>query len=393
MAVLSGLSLSSRALTLEEALATASEKSPELRAARAEAQAAAAEARGAALWENPELEFEAEGIGGDNIGADSAEYTVMLSQEFPMVGKTASRREIAGYSTDAARLEMRAAGREFEAVVRGAFVGLQAEEEILSVQNQQVELAEEFLATIQKRRDAGAASEIDVLSAEMAVEQSRIDRQAAENTAAAARNRLARLLGVPEVRKTDGDFFQPLEKPAVSLSAEAVPVLQVFQTLEKQAQAESRLAEKSRIPDLTLGAGARYEEDGNVHTYLFAASIPLPLFNRGQSDVLAAGLRSQASAALREQARRDLEQEVDQLVSEFEMSVAEATRCRETLLPKAERAVELMMDGAASGRYGRREQIEARQALAEIQVRAVEAQRAAWKAQAQLLKFRAGDDQ
>jgi hypothetical protein len=53
-----GLSLSTQALTLDDALRLSAENSPELRTAHAEAQAASAEIQSAAVWETPELEFE-----------------------------------------------------------------------------------------------------------------------------------------------------------------------------------------------------------------------------------------------------------------------------------------------------------------------------------------------
>jgi cobalt-zinc-cadmium efflux system outer membrane protein len=157
--------------------------------------------------------------------------------------------------------------------------------------------------------------------------------------------------------------------------------------LEKKAEAEVALARSARVPDVTLGAGTRYEEDGNIHSYLFSASIPLPLFNRGNAAALAAGLRAEAVRFEQETARRNLETELREALAKFELSSAEAARFRTVILPKAERAVALIQESYASGRYGWLERVEVQQALTENRMNAIEAQSAALRAQAQLLKF------
>jgi outer membrane protein, heavy metal efflux system len=237
MTVVAGLSLSAQALTLDEALKTAAEISPEIHAARAQTQAATEEVRSAALWKNPELELEAEGIGGDQSGTDAAEYSVMVSQEFPMFGKTARRREVARYAAEAAHFEQLDTQREVETRIRRAFADAQAAEQLVEAHRGQVALSADFLSTVQARRDAGAASELDLISAEMQAEESRIELENAQRNLGVALRRLARLTSLSRVRKTDGVFFQPLENPVRPERIDAVPQLQIFQTLEKKEAA------------------------------------------------------------------------------------------------------------------------------------------------------------
>jgi cobalt-zinc-cadmium efflux system outer membrane protein len=387
-----GLSFSVPALTLDEVLNKALEQSPELRAARAAADAAGADARQAALWENPELEVEAEGLGGDNSGLDSAEYTALISQEFPMFGKLHRDRAVAGYAADAARFNVQETALDFEVRVRKAFVNLQAAEHIDEIRAQQLRLAEDFLKTARKRHEAGAASEMEVLRAEMELEEKAGEKTAAGKRLEAARNRLARLSGVPDIGKTEGDFFQTLEVSDVFSLKSSHPVLQRFQTLEKQADAEFLREKLAWLPDVTLSAGARYEEDGNVHTYLVGAAFPLPLFNRGQAGRAAALFRAETARAETELVRRELELELAELIAEFETASAEALRVREQRLPKAERAAELCREGYSSGRYGWMEMIEMQQLLEETRVQNAEAQREAWMAHIELSKFKLGEE-
>jgi cobalt-zinc-cadmium efflux system outer membrane protein len=387
-----GLSLNCPALTLEDALAKASEQSPELRAVRAEAQAADAESRVASLWQNPELELEAEGIGGNNRGTDSAEYTALISQEFPLFGKLRKDRAVADYAAAAARLSVLETLRGFEVLVRKTFVDLQAAEKLLEVRAQQMALAEDFLQTAQRRHQAGAASEMEVLRAEMELEKNRGEQLKTEKSVAAIRRRLAQLTGFPAIGKTEDDFFQPLELSGIAMLNHSHPMLQRFQTLEKQAGAELVREKVEWLPDVTLSAGTRYEEDGNIQTYLFGAAFPLPLFNRGRAGSVAASLRVDAARAQTDAVRRELEYELDALMGDFETASADAVRVRELLLPKAERAVELSREGYVSGRYGWLQLIEMQQILEETRIQSIEAQHAAWMAYIELLKFKTGEE-
>ena len=385
-----GLSVSTQALTLDEALKSVAGKSPELRAARAEAEASRADIRAASAWSNPELEFESEGIGGDYKGTDSAEYSLMLSQEFPTSGKIRKGRMAASHAASAASAAVLEAGRDVESAVRQVFADAQAAQEVLAVREQQLALAEELVSVSQKRREAGAASELEVLRAEMMLESGRGEKLSAEKMCGATQLKLAKLLGFPGFGKLEGDFFQLLEIPKGLAFRTTHPALQRFQALENEADAKTALAKSSQLPDVTFGAGARYEEDGNAHSYLFSASIPLPLFSRGRAETLAAGLRAEAVRFGNEAARREIEIELGSALAEFESAVADVVRCRDVLCPKAERSVELIRSDA-SGRYGWLERIEVQQVLAETRIRMIEAQRTALKAHAELLKFYTGE--
>src|SRR3546814_5339254 len=49
------------------------------------------------------------------------------------------------------------------------------------------------------------------------------------------------------------------------------------------ADAGVRLARSQRVPDLTLGAGARRLEQTNDTAAIFSLSIPIPMFNNGRA--------------------------------------------------------------------------------------------------------------
>lgn len=379
-------------LTLEQALELARQNSPELRAARAEALAARQDVRAAGRWSNPELAFDAEGAGGDNNGFDRAEYTLGIAQEFPISGKTGNDREAARHAQQAATYATAHASLEFETTVRSAFIQVLAWQETVAVRNRQETLAQEFLAAVDTRHAAGGASELDRIQAEVQLEKVRLENQVAEKHLATARSTLAARLGVAasDMESLSGDLYEPMEMPEVAVR-DSLPSLQRFQALESQARAEGRRAMSMGIPDLTLGAGAKYEADGDIQTYTFGASIPLPVFGTGRAESAAAGFRADALNAEHEKARRELQQELTEAAAEYETASAEALRYKQILIPMAEKAYGLGRDGYEAGRYSALELISVQQNLVESNLRYIEALRSARLAQTQLIKFTSGE--
>jgi len=385
--------LVSGTLTLEQALVLARENSPALLASQMEAQAAGQEIHQAGVWANPELEFEAEGVGGSMSGTAAAEYTLALSQEFSLSGKPGKKREMARYAARAAEFSTIEMELELEIAVRKSFIETLAQWEINLARVEQERLAREFSDTARMRHKAGGASELELLEADVALEEISMEKARSEQTLAAASKELALLIGRPYPGKLQGDFFQILKIPAEIGGADSHPTLRRFQALEKQAGAEVVFEKADRIPDLTLGGGVRYINEEDIHTFVLGASIPLPLFNSNQACCDAAKLRARAAAAETRAVRRDLEREMTATATVFETAVAEAAHCRERLLPKARRVYEVCQEGYATGRYSWLELIMAQQTLTETRIRYIEAQREAQLALVELNKYFTGEDE
>ncbi len=379
-------------LTLEQALELAQTHSPELRAARAELLATGETIRAAGRWTNPSLEFEAESLGGDYSGFDQGEYSLGILQEFPTSGKLGKAKAVARHSQSVAGQALRQVERDFSLRVRTAFIELQAQEELTAIQRKREKLAQEFFDAAAARHTAGGASELDTLQAEVQLEEAQLERNAAEQNLTGSRAALAGLVGVPSLGKPRGDFFQPLESLGVAEVDLSYPALMEFQALEAQTRAEGGLARSQGIPDLELGVGVRYEADSEVQSYLLGASIPIPVFRTGRRESAAALLRADAVALQRERMLRDLNLELTQRQVEYETAAAKASRYRETLLPKANKAYELSRAGYDSGRYSALELVIVQQRLATTHIRHIEAQRDALIARAQLNQLTSGDE-
>lgn len=376
-------------LTLDQALALARKQSPELRAARAQALAAGQDIRAAGLWNNPELGFEMEGIGGDNNGFGRGEYTLGISQELPISGKTRKAKDVAQYGLKAAEQAVQLSEREFDVMVRTAFTKVIALQEIAKVGKDQEILARGFAEAATKRYEAGGASELDTLQADSRYEEARLATLSIEKQLEAAMKNLASLLGVTsaEMGRPFGELYEALADAGTVAVGASYPALQQFQSLEDQARAEAKLARSQGIPDLTLGAGVRYEAEGDNQSFVVGASIPLPFIKRGRYESAASMLRADAISAERDRLERDLQQDLTRLSVKYETAFVEAKRHREILLPKAAKGYELSREGYEAGRYSALEVIIAQQHFTETNIQYIKSLLDARLALAEMTKY------
>src|SRR3546814_11408089 len=73
------------------------------------------------------------------------------------------------------------------------------------------------------------------------------------------------------------------------------------------ADAGVRLARSQRVPDLTLGAGARRLEQTNDTAAIFSLSIPIPMFNNGRAALSQATAERQSADARSEEHTSELQ--------------------------------------------------------------------------------------
>ncbi|MEN7973094.1 MAG: TolC family protein [Verrucomicrobiota bacterium] len=377
------------ALTLDRALELARKNSPELRAAQIHAQATKSAMAASGRWENPKLEFEAEGLGGDMDPYQDAEYMLGIMQKFPIGGKLEKEREAARHAAGASGHE--AAERELEVLekVRKAFVELLAQQETDKVRAEQEELGRALVKVAQRRLETGAGSELEVVQAELVLEETILSQTCCFGDLEAARVRLASLMGVPvkELALLTGSFYEPVLPEDLAVD-DACPQLQRLEAKASQLRSEALRARAGDVSDLSLGAGYKHDAREDISTFVFSASVPLPFSRRGRAEHAAGILRSEALMEEREYRRMELMRELATGVALFTGAMAEVDLMKNKLMPKAEEAYELSRSGYEAGRFSWLELIAAQQSLAEIRIRYIDSLRDAHLALARISKFR-----
>jgi len=383
-----GVSLSSQALTLDEALERARQTSPELRAARMHSQAAEKGIDAAGLWKNPTLKFVSEGVGWDNDLFSQGEYTASLSQEFQLGGKQKKARAVAAQVIEASGQAVLEIELQLNVDVHQAFVEVMVQQESSIVRAEQLQLAQAFVDVAKRRYEAGGNSELDVVQAEVALGEALLLQTCCLGDLQAAQEVLASQMGlsVKDLSVLEMSYYTLPDLDGLVL-ADSYPGLQRLEAEAEQTRNAAMLAKAQDTPNVSLGAGYRYEAAEDINTLVFSASMPLSFNKRGHAEYAAGMLKADAVLASRDEFRRQLEQELASLLALYAGVKAQVEISEKNLIPAAQKAFEVSRAGYERGRFSWLELISTQQNLAEIREGYIGDLREAHLIHAQLSKF------
>lgn len=367
-------------LTLSDASALAIMHSPRLRAYASDVRVAEARAIQARLWSNPEVSVEFENIAGSGrlSGVDAAETTLSLAQTFPLGGDIQRRRDLADVRTQLANWEYEAERLSVLLELTRQFVDALAADRRIALAEQELELARATQDLTVKRVEAGDASPVErsrvvvpVITAEVALKRARRQRQAAYR-------QLATAWGGRQVTfdRAAGDLEQLADPPSPDMLVGLInqnPNVARWATEISERIAERRLAEAEATPDLTGGIGLKHHNEDDEVGLVIGVSLPLPVFDRRQGDILAARL----GVASARQRQRDAELRIERMLSAAYADLAgsydEAVAMRDSAIPAATRAYEATRQAFNEGELPFLDVLDAQRTLFELQQSYVEA--------------------
>jgi cobalt-zinc-cadmium efflux system outer membrane protein len=329
---------------------------------------------------NPEIDvrFYRLGVPRANRESNVRRTRVMFSQVFELGGKRRKRVELAESEQALAGWDYEARRVEVATVVAGRFVavvGAQLQAEAL---RQFVEYNETMRERVLGLVETGAIRRLEVHSIARQLGLSRIELQRADAELRAARYRLSSTWGggSPRFAVAVGDL-EPLGtipdvETVIGLARDGPAVARWSAELER-ARASMALARSSRVPDLELGAGVRWEEDVNGNDYIVDLEIPLPIFDRKQGDVRAARSDMARAEAAREQAETVNREAIAEIYYSLSASEGRARVLATEVLPAARAVFEA--HGVGFDRLGDNldDLLDARRDLARTEVQYVEA--------------------
>jgi outer membrane protein TolC len=147
---------------------------------------------------------------------------ISASQLLYSGGRTGAALDIARSYRNASESQLAEQLSEIEFQVKSAYYQALFAEELLGAAGEALAQAERFLEQERLRQEAGRASELDLLRAEVARENLRPRMVEARNAAELARLNLLRLVGLPLTQQVR--LSTPLEAPAGSSGAEVDPL-------------------------------------------------------------------------------------------------------------------------------------------------------------------------
>lgn len=338
-------------LTLHDAVGRALRFSPALEAASIEINARRAEALQAGLRPNPIL-------GGDvqNVGQNVQESTIELSQVILLGGKRLKRVRAAEFDVGVAAWDYEAVRLRVASATAEAFVDVLASQERIKILSELGEVGAKLSQAVGERVKAGSVSPVELTRTEIEVDRAVGQLQEEKAVLTVAKRRLANNWGGSNTSFVSAKGqLRPINRipSADRLSAllDGNPDVARWAAEIARREAVWNLARSQRVPDLTIGAGARNVEDADETGALVSLSIPLPVFDRNQGNIQAAQTRISKGR------REGLAAKIDVtgvLLEAYGRLLASSQRL-ETLetqiLPKAKRVYDATVGGYTNGKF------------------------------------------
>ncbi|WP_447755797.1 TolC family protein [Pseudomonas nicosulfuronedens] len=355
-----------REIGIEDALQAAASGNPELAASGREIGIAQGLRDQAGLLRNPTLSWQQEGTESRNRTT-----TVAISQPLELGGKRGARVELAERGQDVAALSLQARRNQLRGEVIAAFYTALRAQERERLAQQSVELAQRGVIAAEGRVRAGKAPPLEANRAQVQLAEVRLEQDRARRDRADANQALATLMGLalPDFSGVRSDSARPLpELPSSNQLLDRLgdsAELRLAQSRIDAGEAAVRLAKTQRIPDLDVSLGTQEILDtGNRDRIaVIGFSLPLPLFDRNQGNILAESRRADQARDLRNATELRLRLETQQALQQWSTAQGEVTAFRQTILPSAQTAVESATRGFEMGKFGFLEVLDAQRTL------------------------------
>lgn len=372
-------------LTLRRAIAAALEGDPRLQTFPFQFRAADARAAQAALRPAPEISIDLENVAGtgEATGTDAAEATFALSRVIELGNKRDARIGAAQASRSALAIEHDALQLDVLADVTRRFIAVAEREQQLTLVRSAVDLAEKVVAASERRVKAAKAPHAEVDRARIALDRTRLQERGALGDLDIARRQLAAAWGAPEA-SIDGQPLGPVQAdlfamppigdlPTLIASLAANPEFQRFASEARLRDAELRLAQTQRKPDVTLSAGVRHLETADDQAFVMSISMPLFSERRSSGVVSEAQANRERVDADRRVAEVSAQATLYELHAQLSRAVQDVRALKDDIRPRSTEALTETQRAYERGRYSYLELVDAQREYLAVQEALIEA--------------------
>jgi cobalt-zinc-cadmium efflux system outer membrane protein len=371
----------SQTLTLKTALQRALAASPRLTAAERDVGIATGRRIQAGALINPELSYEQDNSFGSKgyRGTKSAETTLQISQIFELFGKRDARIAVGQAGVEAAAIQRKAVRLEVLSETAVAFLSVLGAQRRIRILDEQIAAIDKLSPLLQRRVDAGASSPAEIGRAEVASALVKADRERVGATLASARRELAVLMGDTTAKFSTvsgrlDDLGRPPSFRAIVAAIDSNPQLMRWTAVYAQRNAELLLARLKPYPDVRVSAGWRHYNETNDDAVRLSLSVPIPVFDQNQGNILSAQEGLAKSRAEREANRNTLIVLAGRAYDSLQGALRELKVLRDVAIPKAREAADAIFEGYGQGRFTLLEVLDTQANVAQARLREQEAQ-------------------
>lgn len=338
-------------ISLAEAVALALDVNPELSASRREIAAAAGQIVQSRTRPNPELGYSLE-----DTQSRTRTQSLQINWPIEMGGKRDARVNVAERNHDVAGADFDTRRADIRASVIAAYFEVLTAEERVALALASEELADKATDVVSKRVLAGKVSPVEETKSRVAGAGLRIESSQATGELRAAKLRLASLLGRDavdvEVNSSVADAIPFLPSTnALRDRLRASPTIRRAQLEIQRRSAIVSLERSKAMPDITLSLGVKRPNELQRNQILLGISVPLPVFDRNQGNVLEAIQRE-------EKARDELAAVNTKITTEVMQARERLATARDqlgvlvrTILPGAKSAYDAARVGFENGKF------------------------------------------
>ena len=338
-------------LSLAKAIELALEGNPEVAAAKRQWEATEGQVLQGRSRPNPELAYSLE-----DTRSKTRTQSWQLNLPVELGGKRAARTKAAEKTREQAQAQLAELQATVRANVAAAYFDVLTAQERLVLARDSAALAKSSTDTVSKRVAAGKVSPVEESKARVAEAGVRVELAQAASEQRNALSRLFALLG-----RIDAPYTV-LEGKAENLPS--VPSLADLQPLISSApgvvlarievdrrKALTDLEQSKRVPDVTVSVGMQRSNETQRNVLLFGVSVPLPVFDRNQGNLLEAlKLEDKARDELQAATVR-LHSEVAQARERLSTIIAEVQSLKQDVLPGAKSAYDAATIGFENGKF------------------------------------------
>ena len=338
-------------LTMEAAIRLALEVNPTIAAARREIEATEAQVLQGSLRPNPGFSYNVE-----NAGRISRSSAAQVELPIERGDKRAARVEAAQRGRDVAVSDLGGRQLKVRADVMAAFFDVLAAQELLALAQNSVSLARRATDIAAKRVTAGKVSPVEETKARVAEAGVRVTLTQAQSELRNARRRLASLWGnaVPRFSEAQGEVdLLPLisTRESVEQRLRTSPLLQRAQLELDRRKSLVNVEQSKTVQDFTVSVGVKRREESQNEQMMLGFSIPLPLYNRNQGNLLEALRREDKARDELLATRITLVSDAYQIMERLSARREEAELLRTEVVPGAKSAYEAATIGFENGKF------------------------------------------
>jgi cobalt-zinc-cadmium efflux system outer membrane protein len=354
-------------LTFDRAKNLVEQQNGTLLALTDEAAAAAHAVRQAGAFPNPELELGAEDYG-------RAEVQAAIVQPLPLGGRRAADRDVARKVRTIAELRLESARTAVRSELTRRYTTALAAHQRFVLTKELVGVSSAGLREVSALVEAGAAMDIDLVRAEMELEELVLSAEALKVQVDRANTELAALWGEsePDFDGLAGELEGRMDPPSFEVlraSMESAPAWALAGARVGLGEAELVRAKKEAFPEIAVSGGYLQNNEADEGAVLLGLSIGLPVFNRNRGEIAEKTRLLSAGRRRADVERLEQETALKNLLSGIRSINAELDAISDGMLDRAEKVHTRLSKYYRQGKVGLLDVLEARTHLLALRIK------------------------